>query len=100
MRLSFARRRPPQPLLAKSNWGHKVNAVAAFFSRLTASGRTLRQPSRDPRDRFAHVIGRARVAEANVAMSMDRVEVDAGRRCDVRLFQHLFGEVETVGSEF
>src|SRR4051812_2291075 len=57
-----------------------------------ASGKALPEPARDARDGFAHLIGRARVGEANEAAAMDRIEIDPRRGGDVGLFQHPVGE--------
>jgi hypothetical protein len=95
---------PPQ--LAKIISASGVNGVGGFFScrncgrELKAGGRCLSEPARDARHRFAHVVGRARVGKANEGAAVDRIEIDARRRRDMRLLQHPLGEIETVGGEF
>ena len=44
-----------------------------------------------------HVRGRAGVTEAHEAVAVDRIEIDAGCRRHMGLFQHLLGECEAVG---
>src|SRR5207302_5374795 len=63
------------------------------------AGLALSEPPRDTRHRLAHFLGRTRIGKANELMAMNRIEVDAGRRRDMRLFQHLFGKLITVGGE-
>src|SRR5689334_16455148 len=54
------------------------------------------QPVPNARNGFAHVGGRARVAEAHEVLAVDRVETDAGGGGDARLFQHALAKVEAV----
>src|SRR6187399_2721456 len=62
-------------------------------------GLTLSQPPRDARHRFTHLVGRARVGEANEAAAVDRIEIDARGCRYMRLLQHAAGKFETVGGE-
>src|SRR5665213_4433388 len=59
----------------------------------------LSEPARDPRHRFAHVLGRTRVGKADEPAAVDRVEVDAGRCRDMGLLQHSLREFVTVLGE-
>src|SRR5580700_9419372 len=58
-----------------------------------------RQPRRDALDGLVHVGGRARVAEAQKFTAMNRIEIDAWRRCHAGLLEHLLGERKTVARE-
>src|SRR5690349_24683255 len=57
------------------------------------------EPPGDTRNRLAHLIGRSRVAKTDELAAMNRIEVDARRCGDARLFQHLLGKLEAVGGE-
>src|SRR6478736_7230144 len=59
----------------------------------------LTEPARDARYRFTHLVGRARVGEANETAAVDRIEIDARRRRHMRLLQHAAGKFETIGGE-
>src|SRR6266851_8354562 len=80
-----------------------VKAAGDFYPgrayRQSTYPRSLSEPPRDTRHGLAHFVGRTRIGKANELMAMNRIEVDAGGRRDVRLFQHLFGKLETVGGE-
>src|SRR4051794_780107 len=76
--------------------GHSMVASGRLAMRLCA----LRKPARDARHGFAHVVGRARVAETDIPVPMHRIEVYARRRRDMGLLQHLSGEIQAVGGEF
>src|SRR5216683_4883225 len=54
------------------------------------------QPCPQPFHRFADVRGGARIAEADEASPMHRIEIGARGRGDARLFQHAAGEIEAV----
>ena len=43
------------------------------------------EPSLDACDGLAHLVGRTRIGKANEPAAMQRIEVDAGGRRDVRL---------------
>src|SRR4051812_12908219 len=73
----------------RSQWHWRVFRLERRPSR--PDGRTLREPSRDARHGFAHVLGRTRVGKTDVAVSVHRIEVDAGRCSDMSLVQHLVG---------
>src|SRR4030095_1616521 len=62
-------------------------------------GPALSKPARDARHRFAHLVSRARVGEANETAAMDRIEVAARRRRHMRLLQHAAGKFETVSGK-
>src|SRR4029450_5663783 len=62
-------------------------------------GPALSKPARDARHRFAHLVSRARVGEANEAAAVNRIEIDAPRRPPTRLPQHWAGQFETVGGK-
>src|SRR5215831_7626976 len=57
------------------------------------------EPRRDPLHRFAHLRGRARVAEADEVFALERIEIEPRRRRHMRLCQHALGELETVVAE-
>src|SRR5690242_11852205 len=57
------------------------------------------QPACDPLHRIAHGVGRSRIGEADERTAMDRIEIDAGGRGHMRLFQHLLREGKAVGGE-
>src|SRR3979409_1707573 len=59
----------------------------------------FRQPFGDARDRIVDVLCRARVREANERAAVNRIEVDARRGRDMRLFQHSLGKFKTVRRE-
>src|SRR4051794_4128040 len=59
----------------------------------------LPEPPRDALHGFAHVIGGARIGEANELTAMSRIEIDAGGRRNMRFLQHLLGEFKAVGGE-
>src|SRR6185436_18200746 len=65
----------------------------------STDGPPLSKPARDARHRFAHLVSRARVGEANEAAAVNRIEIDARRRRHMRLLQHVAGKFETVGGK-
>src|ERR1700722_2539854 len=57
------------------------------------------EPPRDPLDPFAHVFGRTRIAEPDVALPVHGIEIVAGGGGDAGLLQHAAGEAEAVVAE-
>src|SRR6266478_4929616 len=99
--------RPSHRIIAKINSRSGVNGAGAFprAKSSAACGPGLRsfalsKPPRDTRNGFAHFVGRTGIAKPNELTAVNRIEIDAGGCCDERLFQHLFGKLETVGGEF
>src|SRR5579872_2661570 len=83
-------------LRPKSQWHHAI-----FRHRLPKSNPSigLLQPLGDARHRFTHFVSRTRVGKTDELAAMNGIEIDAGGRCDMGLFQHRAGEFETVIGE-
>src|ERR1700680_4913150 len=76
------------------------DGVSWFGRALAGMGsRALAEPPRDTRNGLAHFVGRTRIGKADELMTVNRIEIDAGSRSDVRLLQHLLGKFETVRCE-
>src|SRR5262245_6263528 len=88
---------PLQRSLIHTSIGMAKSMAKAGFETPEASARA--EPARDPRHRLAHVVGRARVGEADELPAMEGIEVDPRGRGDMRLLQHLFGKLEAVRGE-
>src|SRR6516225_11439449 len=79
------------PATAKINWPCQVNGDSARACR-----QALSKPARQPCNRFAHVVGRTRIGEADEAPAVERIEIDARSRRHMRLLQHPLGKLEAV----
>src|ERR1700733_5254409 len=64
------------PVKPSERLGHNAAASGGLAMRR----RALREPSRDARHGFAHVVGRARIGEADIPVPMQRIEVYTRRR--------------------
>src|SRR5260370_38669642 len=91
---------------SKINPRSRVNGGGGFPRVKSAAARgpglrpfVLSEPARDTRKGLAHFLGRTGIAKTNEPTAVNRIEIDSGGCCDARLFQHLFGKLETVGGE-
>src|SRR5258706_6713051 len=78
-------------LIASTRAGACVRLVEVFVH--------LSQPSRDACNGLMHLVSRTGIGKADKRTAVNRIEVDAGRCRNMRLFQHLAGKLETVGSK-